>query len=60
MEKLIRLLKSRKFWASVVALSVIVLKIYRPDIEVSEQQITDMITVFVAFIIGTALESKQT
>jgi len=57
MQKLLELLKSRKFWAALVGLGVVVVKAYRPDFPLSEQQITDLVYLLVAFILGTGIES---
>jgi hypothetical protein len=57
MQKLIELLSSRKFWAALVGLAVIILKAYRPDFPVSEEEITNLVAVLAAYILGTAISN---
>jgi hypothetical protein len=54
--KLTTLLTSRKFWAAAIGLLMLVIKALRPDFPLTEQQITDVVYLLVAFIAGTALE----
>ena len=56
--KLIALLSSRKFWAAVIGLVVLVVKAYKPDIPITEDQVTGIIYVLMAYILGTAIESS--
>ena len=58
MIKLLSLLKSRKFWAAVVGLGLVVIKAFRPDFPLGEEQLTQLVWVLVAFIIGTGLEDS--
>jgi len=60
MNKLIMLLKSRKFWASIVGLGMVILKAYVPDFPVTEDQILALVLVLVSYILGTALEDGLT
>jgi hypothetical protein len=57
MKKLIELLASRKFWAALVGLGIIILKAYRPDFPVSEEEITNLVAVLAAYILGTAISN---
>ena len=52
-EKLIQLLKSRKFWAAIVAL---VLSIFGSRAGIDQEALTLAISTLIAFILGTALE----
>lgn len=54
--KLMTLLKSRKFWAALVGLVMVVVKGYVPDFPVSEDQVLALVMVLVAYILGTGLE----
>ena len=54
--KLLGLLGSRKFWAAVVGLVLIVAKAYNPDLPVTEEQITSLVYVVIAYILGVAIE----
>ena len=56
MEKLKQLLASRKFWASFFGLALVILKAWRPDFPLAEEQLTAVVWVLVAYILGTALE----
>ena len=58
MLKLNQMLRSRKFWAALVGLALVILKAYRPDFPVNEQQVTDFITVIAAYILGVALDDR--
>jgi hypothetical protein len=60
MDKLKALLKSRKFWAALVGLGLIVIKAFRPEFPLSEEQLTQIVYVLVAFILGTGLEDVRT
>ena len=57
MQKLKDLLTSRKFWAAVIGLALLIVKAFRPDFPISEAQLTDVIYLLVAFIVGTGIES---
>ncbi len=56
MEKFKHLLASRKFWAAVVGLGMIVLKAYRPEFPLDEDQITSLVVVLVGYMLGVAVE----
>lgn len=58
--KLQRLLRSRKFWAALIGLIVIVLKALLPDLAVSEEQLNNLVTLIAAFILGTGLDDGLT
>jgi hypothetical protein len=56
MTKLKRLLGSRKFWAALIGLCLIILKAWKPDFPIEEAELTSVIYVLVAYILGTGIE----
>ncbi len=50
------LLKSRKFWAAVVGLGLVVLRFYLPSFPLSDEDVTRLVYLLIAYILGTALE----
>ncbi len=56
MDKLTRLLSSRKFWAAVVGLIMVVIKAYAPNFPISEEQMTALVVLLASYILGTAVE----
>jgi hypothetical protein len=52
-DKLLYLLKSRKFWATVVAIVILALG---PRAGIDQAQLTEAVLAIVAYIIGTTLE----
>ena len=57
MNKFEGLLKSRKFWASVLGVGLVVLRAFVPDFPISDEQISEVVLLLVAFIVGTGLEA---
>ncbi len=57
MSKLVSLLASRKFWAALTALVLLVIKAYAPDFPLDETEVTNLVTVLAAYILGTAIEN---
>jgi len=55
-EKLIRVFKSRKFWAAVIAAIVMVLDELVPGFPFTAEQVTNFVYVVMAYILGTAIE----
>ncbi len=55
-DKLKSLLTSRKFWAAIVGLVVIILKAYQPTLPFTADQITAFVVVIVGYILGTAIQ----
>jgi hypothetical protein len=58
MSKLLELVKSRKFWAAVAGLILIVVQQFMPDFPLDAEAVTNVIYVVVAFIIGSGLEDS--
>lgn len=56
MEKFKQLLGSRKFWAALIGLILVVVKVWQPDFPLDEEQLTAVIYVLVAYILGTGIE----
>lgn len=55
-DKLTRLLSSRKFWAALVGLGMVVIKTYAPSFPISEEQMTALVVLLASYILGTAVE----
>lgn len=53
-----QLLSSRKFWAALFALLMIVVKAFWPEFPLAEDQLTNLVYVLMAYILGTAIESR--
>ena len=56
MEKFKLLIASRKFWAALIGLVLVIIKAYEPDFPLDGDQLTGVITVIVAYILGTGIE----
>ncbi len=56
MTKLKQLLSSRKFWAALVGLVLVIVKAWQPDFPIDEEQLTTIIYLLVAYILGTGIE----
>jgi hypothetical protein len=56
MEKLKLLLGSRKFWAALVGLILVMVKAYSPSFPLQEEELTRVIYLLAAYILGTAVE----
>ncbi|WP_298007923.1 MULTISPECIES: hypothetical protein [Anaerolinea] len=59
MEKWKDLLRSRKFWAMLIGLILMVVKAYRPDFPLDEEQLSGMVALLVAYILGVAIEGAR-
>lgn len=56
MSKWMQLLRSRKFWAALVGLGMVVLRVFRPDFPLTDEQLTGLVVVIVGYILGVAVE----
>jgi len=56
MSKFKQLLGSRKFWAAIVGLALVIVKVWQPDFPLTEDQLTAIVYVLVAYILGTGIE----
>ncbi len=56
MTKLKLLLGSRKFWAAVVGLALVIVKAFFPDFPLAEEELTKVVYVLIAYILGTGIE----
>ena len=54
--KLINLLKSRKFWAAIAGLIVVGLRAFLPDFPIEDELLSSIIVVLASYIIGTGIE----
>jgi hypothetical protein len=54
--KWLALIKSRKFWAALIGLALVMLKGFKPDFPLSDQEVTNLIYVLVAYILGVGIE----
>jgi len=50
------LLGSRKFWAAVVGLVLLVVKHFEPDFPLEAEETANLVYLLMAYILGTALE----
>lgn len=55
MDKLVGLLKSRKFWAAFFGFAIIVIKAFAPDFPISDEQLTNLTFIIVSYIIGVGI-----
>ena len=58
LNKLQLLVRSRKFWASVIGLGLVVLRGVIPNFPIADADLTRIIYVIVAYILGTGLEDS--
>lgn len=56
MEKWKTLLSSRKFWATLVGLVFMILRVAKPDFPLDGDQLAGILALLVSYILGTALE----
>jgi len=56
--KLTLLLRSRKFWAALAGLLVVILREFVPDFPVDDEQLIALVVVIASYILGTAIEDS--
>lgn len=56
MDKLMTLLRSRKFWAALAGLVMVIVKAIWPDLPLDDEQVGSMVWVLAAYILGVAVE----
>jgi hypothetical protein len=56
--KLKYLLTSRKFWAAFIGLALMTTKTFKPDFPIAEEELTNIVYILVAYIVGTSIETK--
>jgi uncharacterized membrane protein YqjE len=59
MEKLKFLLTSRKFWAALIGLALLIVRAFQPDFPLSDELLTDVVYILVAYILGVAIEGVR-
>ena len=52
------LIKSRKFWAAVLAAALVLGSVYMPGFPLNQDQVSKLIFVLIAYILGTAIEDN--
>ncbi len=60
MSKLTLLITSRKFWAAVIGLILMIVTAFKPEFPLTEDQLTPVIYLLVAYILGTGIEDGLT
>ena len=58
MKKYVSVLTSRKFWAVIVALSLLLISAVRPDVELSQDEVTSTAMLVVSYVVGTLIENE--
>lgn len=60
MEKMKQLLASRKFWAALCGLVLMVVRAYTPGFPLEAEPLAGILALLAAYILGTALEDGLT
>lgn len=53
------LFTSRKFWAAIAGLLIVVLRHFEPNFPVSDAEITNVVYLLIAYIVGTGLSDVR-
>jgi uncharacterized membrane protein len=56
MVKFLSIFKSRKFWAAVIGIALMFLRQIAPNFPIGDEQISDIVLLLVAYIMGVAVE----
>lgn len=56
MDKFVSVLKSRKFWATLISLVFVVVLAIDPNFPLDEEQVIGIVTIAASYVIGTAIE----
>lgn len=56
MEKFKQLLGSRKFWAALIGLALVIVNAFEPDFPLEGEDLTTIVFVLVSYILGTGIE----
>lgn len=54
------LLKSRKFWASIIGILFLVIRQFLPDFPIDEEATIGFVMIIVSYILGTAIDDNVT
>ncbi len=54
--KFLVLLRSRKFWAALTGLVLVITRAFLPDFPLEDEQVISVVWVIAAYILGTGLE----
>jgi uncharacterized membrane protein YqjE len=57
--KFFALFTSRKFYAALIGLIVLIVKAFDPNFPIDEANVTNMVYVLIAYILGTAIEDAR-
>jgi hypothetical protein len=53
------LIRSRKFWSAIVGFGFVLLKAYKPDFPLTEDQILEVVLVLASYMVGVGLTDRS-